>query len=84
MCITSFGEGGEIGIIFNINWEVKFCFEHLGDIEVVPREIAEPDSAVALDDAGHSDGDGLNVCEDEIDFDLLQKSFVEFGLIFVS
>lgn len=79
--IARLGESGEVGIIFDVNWKLEFFFEELSDVEIVPRKVAEPDGAVMLDNAGHGNGDGFNFGEDKVDLYLLQKRFVEFGLV---
>ena len=79
--VARLGESGEGGIVFDVNWKLEFFFEELSDVEIVPRKVAEPDGAVVLDNAGHGNGDGFNFGEDKVDLYLLQKRFVEFGLV---
>ena len=55
--------------------------EELSKVEVVPREVTEPDGLVFLDDARHSNRDGLDARKHEINADLLEKIFVKDVLI---
>lgn len=76
------GEGGEIGVVLDINRDVYEVFlEHGSEIEIAPREIAEPDGLVALDDSRHRDRDSLDARENEIDANLLEQGGVKDVLI---
>ena len=79
--LISFGEGGQISVIVYIDREAEISLEHSGKAEIVPVEIAEPDSFVALDDAWHRDRDGLEARNAEIDADLLKDDTVVLLLI---
>ena len=78
---AGFGEGSEVGVVFDESRELVIFFELVGDIEGLPREIAEPDGAIVLHNAGHCDTEGDNFGHDEIDADLLEEELVEFLLI---
>ena len=47
----------------------------------MPVEVAEPDSLVVADDAGHGNRDNVDTGHDEIDLDLLLENRVVFGLV---
>ena len=47
----------------------------------MPREIAEPDGLIALDDAWHRNRNGFDATQDEIDADLLKEILVKDILI---
>lgn len=81
--MTCFGEGSKIGVVLEINRKsaAEVAAEQGGEVEIVPREITEPDSLVALDDARHGDADGFDIREDEIDANLLKEIVVENALV---
>ena len=79
--VASFGEGGEISVVFDESRELKILLELVGDIERLPGEIAEPGGAVIFHDARHGDAKGNNIGHNEVDVDLLKEKFVEFLLI---
>lgn len=79
--VASFGEGGEISVVFDESRELKILLELVGDIERLPGEIAEPGGAVILHDTRHGDAESDNFGHDEVDADLLKEKFVEFLLI---
>lgn len=76
-----FGERGKVGVIFDENREAKIFFKLLGDVEIVPIEIPEPDGDIALDDARHGDGAGFNARYAKIDANLLAEVFVKLALV---
>ncbi len=47
----------------------------------MPGKVSKPGSIVVFDDAGHGDGDGLYAGEDEVHFNLLNKSLIKLSLI---
>ena len=79
--VASFGEGGEISVVFDESGELEILLEFMGNIERLPGEIAEPGGAVVLHDTRHGDAEGDNLGHDEVDADLLEEKFVEFLLI---
>ena len=50
----------------------------------MPREIAEPSSAIIFDNTRHGDRDGFDTGENEIYFNLLDKRLIEFILVEIS
>ena len=49
-----FGQGDEIGIVFDENRNFKFCLEQLAKVDIGAREDRTPegDSTVRIDEAG--------------------------------
>ena len=50
------------------------------DIKIAPRQIAEPDAFVVMNDAGHGDGDSFDGASGKIGADLHEEVGIEFGL----
>lgn len=78
---ASFGDYGEIAVVFDVGWFAEIFLKFLGEVEVFPGEIAEPSAFVILDDARHGDAESNNVVENEIDANLLAKVIVKGVLV---
>lgn len=81
--VACFGKCGEVGVVLEINWKsaAKVAMKQSSKIEIMPRQIAEPNSLVALDDPRHSDANGFDIRENKIDANLLEKIVVENVLV---
>ena len=78
---ASLGDGGEVAVVLDQGRLAEIFLEFLCEVEVLPREIAEPGAFVVLDDAWHGDAEGDYFAEDEVDANLLAKIIVESVLI---
>lgn len=78
---ASLGDGGEVAVVLDKGRLAEIFLELLCEVEVLPREIAEPGAFVVFDDAWHGDAEGDYFAEDEVNANLLAKIIVESVLI---
>lgn len=79
--VAGFAEGAKISVVFNVNRFAVFLGKLFGDIETSPREIAEPGANIVFNNAGHRDGNNVDVRDGEVDADVLNEVFVEQLLV---
>lgn len=78
--VASLGKASEIGVIFDVNWDMKICVQLVRDIKIAPRQIAEPDAFVVMNNARHGDGDSFDGASGKIGADLHEEVGIELGL----